>query len=445
MSLYFVIRLSSSSLHHKDPTRSRSQFVVFIADTLRWSAVVRTIKNQYMFAFLVMGAILPYLPIYLRELGLSNAQVGDVLSMSGYAFVLAPVVLTLLADAHMTSRVLLGICFALSLVTLLGLIAVESFLAVLLVFAAHCVAFVPIQSLQDGLNFSTAESRVARGLPRVGYHTVRVWGTVGFILPSTVLFVAMYWMAASTEIAIYVGAFGCCLGLINVVALPRNELNDSRKPGGAGGSGNRRLPTVNAIKALTAPRPLAFCVGMFLLCVSMFAYYGFYPLLLVEHIGIGEAWVGPISTVGVLIELPFMLGFAFLVSRIGLRWLMAIGAVLVALRLALLAAFPTATIALASQLLHGITVLVLHVAPPVYLNSRAKASYRSSVHGLFAMIGYGLGRTAGNAIGGRLADHSLLWVFAMGAGLSLVAAPLLFWSLHPEADGGNEARGNDGD
>jgi PPP family 3-phenylpropionic acid transporter len=402
------------------------------------------IKRQFFFSFSVYGAVLPYLSVVLADRGLSMGQIGQVLSLTGVAIMVSPVVTTLLADTRVQSRTLLGILFALSAASLALLAGVRGFWLLLIVHGFFALAYAPVNALQDGLYFHRKAELEAMPTVNSGdvgsggassggagsggvapYHVVRVFGTLGFIAPSLLLYLLLR-QGLDASAALWCGAACAAAGAFNAVTLPRQrraELAEGEKPPGS------KLPTLAAARALCKPHTLVFCLAMLLLHLATTAYYGFYPLYLTDTLGVPDAWVGLITTIGVVVEIGFMLGFGWFVARFGLRGLMIWGSVVTLGRFALLAMFPNVGVAVATQLLHGMMVLIIHVAPPVYLNRHAEPAYRNSIQGLFAMAIYGTGRIFGNLLAGWVADVSLVAVFGWAAGLSLLAAALFIFAF----------------
>ncbi len=208
--------------------------------------------------------------------------------------------------------------------------------------------------------------------------------------------------------------------------------------------GGGKLPTLAAVRALGSPGVRVFCLATFLLQLSAAAYYGFYPVYLTQSVGIEAQWIGLISNLGVLVEVGFMLGCGWLLRKVGMRWLLVLGAGAMAARFVLLGLSPTVVVAVGTQLLHGMTVLVIHVAPPIFLDRRAETGYRNSIQGLYAMAVYGVGRILGNLLAGWVGDAaSLETVFLYAAGLC-VAAAVLFVVAFAEATADREADGRAG-
>jgi PPP family 3-phenylpropionic acid transporter len=416
---------------------------------------MRSLKAQYFCGFAVMGSVVPYLPLFLAQRGLSPFLVGLVIASTGVAIMLTPVIITLLADTHFESRTLIGVTFLLGIAALLALWRSHTLPTLLLSYAFFALTFWPLLPLQDGLNFTMRRRQIDAGGTDVPYHHIRVWGTLGFILPSLLLWFFLR-LDAPLGAVLWSGMAFCALGFVVTRFLPNVRqpapqqaeaaqasadeaaLSDTDEPASLDPpEKTSRLPTVEAIKRMVSkPQLLLFAVGMFLVHLVVAAYYTFYPIYLttpeLPAVNVGDEWVGLIANVGVVIEIFFMLAFGWFVRHWGLRWLMAIGTLAMGLRMALLFAMPTLSIAVGTQLLHGITVLVLHVAPPVFINHHAEPRFRNSMQGVYAMTVFGTGRIVGYIAAGLIAELSLLGVFAYGTGLCLVAAPLFYFAFRGE-------------
>jgi hypothetical protein len=73
-------------------------------------------------------------------------------------------------------------------VVMLLLYAVDVMWIRLVLFLFHGLAFVAMLPLQDGFFFSYAEERRRAGETVGAYPTVRLWGTIGFMVPSAIVF-----------------------------------------------------------------------------------------------------------------------------------------------------------------------------------------------------------------------------------------------------------------
>jgi len=390
------------------------------------------IRLQYFLFFAVAGSTLPFLSIYFEQVGLSRSQIGYIFAVAGLGILITPVLLTLLADVKLEQRFLLAVTFGCSALMLLGLMSGVAFLWVLLSYGLFWLVYSGVGSLQDGL-FFTVKAQQNGGTDRAheptqGYHRTRVFGTLGFLTPSLLLFFLLDagWPLISVIVC---SAALCVVGVGNAFFLPRTRHDvvehrdaDDPKHGELKGPGTR-LPTFAAAGQLFRPPLLIFCVAIFLTHMSAAAFYTFYPVYLVSEAGIPEKWAGPIAALGVVLELIPMLAFGWLVNKIGMRGVLILGAGAMTLRMVLLAWFPVPGVAVGTQVLHGMMVLLIHIAPPVVINKAAGAGYRNSMQGLFTMSVYGGGRMLGGAVAGWIADWSLLgmfWYASVCAGVAMV-------------------------
>lgn len=380
------------------------------------------LRIHFFLTYAILGGVLPFFPVYLKEVqGLSAVQIGTVMAVASISVLITPVLFTWLADLRQNTRRLAAGIYLTSAISMGALLSSHGFWPTVLFFTLHSLALVPMLPLQDGLYFTVARAREDAGLTTPPFHRIRVWGTVGFIAPSLVLF--GFLRAGSSLNITLISAVICSLaGLINTFFLPEPAL-----PVRAEASTGRpsRLPTAAAARVLLRYPAVLFCAGMALLQFSVAGYYSFYPLLLSDVVGLDHEWLGPVSNIGVAVEIFFMLGFGWLSARFGIRRIMTAGAFALTLRMASLAFFPNAAVAIGVQFLHGAIIMATIVAPVVYLNRLAGDQFRNSIQGLYTMVIAGLFRILGNLFFGRVAEVNLISVFLYGSILAF-AAGLLF-------------------
>ncbi len=397
------------------------------------------IKSQYFLAYGIMGSLTPFLSVLLKHKGFSQPQIGGAMAFSSIAVLLSPVVLSFLADSRVDSRRIMAVVFAISALSIAGLNFSQSPGATMVLLCLQSLAYVAVLPLLDALNLAFLQRHDEAGRGLIPYEQVRVWGTLGFILPGILLFLILFrggalsWILAS-------GALFSLLGAFNASRLPaplsfenkaqRNALEANENAGAKVRA--TRLPTLEAARALSRGPVLVFCVAMFLVGLANAAYYGFYPLYLTDVVGVREYWIGPINNVGALFEIGFMLCFGRLMKALGFKRLMLLGLGCMAFRFAILAAFPFAPVAVAAQLIHGMIVLATLVAPVMYLNRQAGASFRNSIQGLYTMAIAGASRIAGSFIAGFIAQKSLSILFLSASLLACSALLLMFFAFPSE-------------
>lgn len=402
---------------------------------------MRALSRQFLITFAAMGAILAYLPVLLQQRLDSTAQVGIILSTTGLAIILTPVIMTALADTRLQSRSIIAILFGVSALTCAWQAVSHSFIELFISHTVFAFFFWPLAALQDGLVFAANQQASSTGNKETPYHRVRTFGTIGFAIPLA----GLYFLIGSgnnqdVTIALWLGGAVCLLGLLNALTLPKIALGQARRARFNEPDDNdklSRIPTLAAARVLFRGPALLFCICLFLAHVGNSAYYGFYSIYLTDTVGFSEAWVGPITMLGVVLELGVMTTTGLLAAKFGLKWLIVGGLSLMVLRFALLGLFPNQHVAVWTQILHGSTVVAIYVVPPIYLNALAGDHFRSSIQGLYAMTVFGPSRIVGNILGGELADHSIPMMFNLFATTTLLAVIglIVFMKLPGEIKG----------
>jgi len=409
---------------------------------------LRSIKYQYFLGYAVFGSVGPYAPVYLQWRGLSDGQIGWVMSLGGISALLMPALMSLLADLKLENRVLLRSSFIGSIVSLGLLLSASQFWWLLPTFLFWRLAIAPMMPLTDGLLFGVRGLREAAGQPTPPYHRIRVFGTLGYIAPSLVLYFVMSGSDNDPSVIRY--ALGCGIGAAVLAGLctllvprtrsavgeptPSPEVPDPHPPTKPG----KPLPTVLAFKAMLKPDLLLFCIAMWLIQIVNTTFYVFYPLYLSRTIGVGEQWLGVISSAGVVPEIGYVLAFGWLLRKLGVRWLLIVGMAAIVVRMGLLWLTPTLGVAVGTQLLHGLIVLVIFILPPVYLNHRAEPAFRNSIQGLYAMLVFGSGGIVGSILSGQISqayDGDVLKPFAVTAVIAAVATLLILLFFKDRSEG----------
>lgn len=387
---------------------------------------MRSIKFQYFLLFGSFAAVQPYLPLLLRERGLDDLQLGYVMGAAGWAIMLSPIVVTLLADTGMQPRRLMAVCYGVAGAALFALMASShsawSLLTSYFVYSLATTAMVP---LQDGVMFGYQKAQQEAGLPTPGYEAARVWGTYGYIAVLIGIFLPMQ-LGGGLSVAMAGGVLCIGLGLANAYALPDRGRRETAKRA-------RALPTAAAMKVLFGRENLHFSLGMFLLLACSAGYHTMYPLFLTENLGLGESYVGIVIMSGALVEIFYIFWLGRWQRRWGLRALMLAGVAATVLRFALMYGAPNLSMAIGTQLLHGAMICAMMVIPPMYINRFADESNRHSAQGVYTVMIVGTSRFAGTALSGHVAAWGMREVFLMCAVLAAAALLLMWRGFRPRA------------
>ena len=378
---------------------------------------MNSVKRQYFFIFHLMGCVFPFIAVYLREQsGFSEAEIGYTMAVGFGTVMLSPVIVTFLADWQIDSRKILAALYLLSGFVFLVFGIFQYVWILIVLWGLHSLSFSAQVPLQDGFYFSVTRKLKEEGRTSAPYHRIRIWGTVGFILPSIYIFFLIR-SGSSISIILPLAVASAVLGMINAFTMVDTRRPDLRREGKEKG-----LPTVEAARVLFQPGVLPWAIGMALGIMGGATFYAFYPVYLSEVVGIPAEWLGLIFNIGVVFEFFFMLAFGWLLRKLGIRLLIGLGLALASLRMGLLALFPTVEVAILTQIVHGPYILAIHVAPPLLLNRLAGDAFRNSMQGLYNMTLQGVSRIIGSLLAGYLAAFSLELSFYVGAILILLGA-----------------------
>lgn len=376
------------------------------------------LRRHYFAIYGVYGCLAPYMSVYFRtEKNLTPSQMGLIFATGQTAVLFMPALVTLLADRYRMVRPLLLVLFATSVAAMTSLAWAAGFAACLALYYLNQLASNPQLSLGDGLFFSL---RGEPNAPPISFPSVRVWGTLGYIAPSLVVFAASFWRDTLWLVPLVAAGFAL-FGFINALGLP-HRLSPHREAA-------RRWPTLDAARVLARPPVALFCLGVGCIAFSNTAFYGFYPLYLTQEVGIGARWIGPISTLGVGLEVFYLLILDRLQARLGFGGLFALGGAALLIRAVCLAFLPTPLFAIGLQLVHGLIVIGFIIAPVLYLNTLAGDGFRNSIQGLYVMIVSGVFAITGNLVSGALAGLGLPVLYRVALAVAGLGLALIAWSF----------------
>jgi cyanate permease len=129
------------------------------------------LKRQYFLAYAIMGSLMPFMAVFLKQKGFEETQIGSALGASHIAVLLTPVVLACWPDTKFESRYIMATVFALSSVAVAGTVFHRLFLA---------DSVVPVLA-EPGLCRGFAAARRSQLCRASGAKRA---GTVGHTLPS---------------------------------------------------------------------------------------------------------------------------------------------------------------------------------------------------------------------------------------------------------------------
>lgn len=354
--------------------------------------------------FAHIGFFNPYLPLWLKSLGLPITVISLLASVQSLTRVFAPYAWGALSD-HTGERVkLLRISALVALAASAGLwwpggawwIAL-----VLLLLFTHT-------SSMMSLTEAAMAHLVAGDWGRYG--RVRLWGSAGFMVT---VFAAGAWFErfgmgsfpAWTAVTL-AGVLACTWWLPNVKEAAHHAQVE-REP---------------ILPVLRRPAVRWFFASLLFHVMAHFAIYGFFSLYL-DSLGYSKATIGALWAVSVVVEIAWFYVQGRFIGRLSMEKWLVVCAVATVVRMAMTAGLGGWLVALyLAQTLHALSFATHHTACIAMVSKHFPGRMRGRGQALFTVIGYGFGGVAGVLAGGAIADHwGFELLYAAAAVLGLVA------------------------
>ena len=365
----------------------------------------RALSLFYLAAFAVFGIYLPYLNLYLDQIGLTGLQIGVLSSLVPLSGLLIPTAGGMLADRLGRRRDLVVLSSLLALATFSTMFAARSFPAILLALGAYAVSRAPALPLVEATAIELAETG---GTP---YGKMRSWGSIAFIAVALGAGRAVGWWGAEVVLIMMTGLLGG--NLLASLALPRDRIRTGARAGQGG------------VRAMLGRREvLFFLLACMLSQAAHGPYYVFYSIHL-ERVGYAPHTIGLLWAIAVACEILVMLRMPTILARCGTLPTIAATLVLGALRWSICARTTAPAMMIGAQMLHAATYAAFHVAAVTHTHRLFGEERAASGQAIYSSATYGLGNVIGMILSGVLVDRlTIPGLFGIASGVALLGALL---------------------
>ncbi len=362
--------------------------------------------------YAVWGIWLPVLGQYLQAspgaggLGFTGGQVGMILGLAGsVGAVSAPFIAGQLADRYFNTERFLGVLLIVGGVIKWITAGQTSYGAWLGLSVAYSVVYMPTLALTNSLAMAHLDN------PERTFPGVRVWGTIGWIVAGWCF--SIFWLQTNLQFQ----PFPPFVGGSETTDVT-HRLADGLRFSGV-------LSLLYGVFAFTLPRtpprrdgvePLAFAKAFRLLRQRSFAVLVVASVLIsVIHqiyfmktgqflvsLGLRESLIPQVMSIGQFAEIFVMAVLGVMLTRLGFRWVMLVGAMAYCIRYAIFAAVPQLGVVVVAQALHGLCYACFFAGAFIYVDRLADADIRHSAQTVFGIIILGLGPVLGGYLLGVL-------------------------------------------
>ncbi len=344
--------------------------------------------------FVTMGSYLA------SNLHASGAQTALAYSTQSWGAIIAPFIVGLIADRYFNAERLLGAIHIGGGILLYALYRAQSFDGFYPSVFAYMVLYMPTLALVNAISFRQMDE------PARHFSSVRVWGTIGWIVAGLVISYLFAWDSRpamgqgalrNTFLMCAVASFA--LGVYSFT-LPRTP----PLPKPAEESRLRQFLGLGALVLLRQRNFVVFFLASILICIPLAFYYQNANQFLTE---IQVANATGKQTIGQMSEVLFMLLVPVFLKTFGMKTTLLLGVLAWACRYVLFAlgdAHGVAILLILGIALHGACYDFFFVSGQIYTDSKAGARHKSAAQGLITLATYGVGMLVGFWAAGRIDD-----------------------------------------
>jgi len=416
---------------------------------------VRARLSAMMFLeFFIWGAWLPLIFGYLPSLGFSSSEQGWITSAFAMASITAMFFSTQYADRHFAAERFCAFSHLVGGLAILALYWVHDFWTFFVLMLLHSLFYVPTISITNGIAFAALKDAQRE------FGQVRLWGTIGWIAASwPFVFLLSDW---SHVPALGESSFVAWIGSALGASKTGQALQDATRftfvaAGGASlllaalslvlphtpprraSEGAEELAWLESLRFLGKPFvAVLFVVTFFDAAVHQCYFIWTGRFLQSPQVGIPGNWVMPVMSIGQIAEIGTMAVLGYALKSLGWRKTMTLGVLGHAVRFALFAVAPSATLVVVINLLHGVCYAFFFATVYIFVDEFFPKDARSSAQGLFNLLILGLGPFAANfawtELGAALTHDGVVdyrTLFLVPSGVAFAAALLLFVCFKP--------------
>jgi nucleoside transporter len=375
--------------------------------------------------FFIWGAWFVTLGTFLfNNLHASGEQSGSVFSTQSWGAIIAPFIIGLIADRYFNAEKILGILHLVGAALMYQMYTATDITVFYPYVLAYMILYMPTLALVNSISFNQMDD------PEKEFSSIRVWGTIGWIVAGLLIsFVFLWDSEANVKAGLMRNTFllasitSLVLGIFSFM-LPKTP---PKVPKGTKVKISDILG-LDALKLLKNKNFLIFFIASILICIPLAFYYqNANPFL--SNIGMtnptGKMTIGQASEVLFLLLLPLFF------KKFGFKKTILVGMMAWALRYALFAygnAGELSFMLIIGIALHGVCYDFFFVSGQIYTNAKAGAKYKSAAQGLITLATYGVGMLIGFKIAGiitdtyKLSENTFDWkmIWIIPSGIALV-------------------------
>ncbi len=336
----------------------------------------------------------------------TGSAFGALFSTMGWAALVMPSLLGIVADKWINAEKLLGLCHLAGAVVLFYLPTIDNPTTMFWVLLLNMAVYMPTISLAIAVAYS-ALKKEGRDVVKE-YPPIRVWGTIGFI--------AAMWTVSLLHIETTATQFYIASGSALVLGLYAFTLPKCPPEGkGVKSASFAEALGLNAFSLFKNPRIAIFFVFSMLLGAALQLTNAYGDTFLHDFAYIPEykdaiavKYPAIIMSISQISETVFILAIPFFMKRFGIKKVMLMSMFAWVLRFGLFGygnPLDGLWMIIASCIVYGMAFDFFNISGSLFIETQTSPKIRASAQGLFMMMTNGVGAILGSMISGWVIEH----------------------------------------
>lgn len=373
--------------------------------------------------FFTWGSWYGQMSVYLgKQLNATGDQIGNAYTAFSIAMIISPFI-GAVADRYFAAQKVLGVLNLIGAGLLFVLSQITDASNFFWYILAYCLCFAPCIALTTSISMRQMDS------PEKDFPAIRVMGTIAWIAVTNLIGllnlgdkVTIFQISMFTSVILGVLAF----------TLPNTP------PRATGPVSIGQIIGADAFVLFKDRSFTIFFIASVAICIPLSFYYAFAnPSLRAS----GMEFVENKMSLGQVSEVGFMLLIPLAFSRLGVKWMLAVGLISWIVRFLCFGygdADTSEWMLYAAILLHGVCFDFFFVTGQIYTDTKAGERIKSQAQGLITLATYGLGMGIGSWLGGKVvADNTSaenitnwlsVWMVPAGIAAGVLVLFLLFFN-----------------
>lgn len=365
------------------------------------------LSGFYFFYFASLGVLIPYWGLYLKSLGFTAAAIGTMMATIMATKIISPNIWGWVADHTGKRMAIVRLGGLLSVIAFAGVFISQQYwwlIVVMMLFSFFWNATLP---QFEATTFSHLGEHTHR------YSSVRLWGSIGFI-------VAVWIIGQQLE-----GSKISFLPLILMGLFISIWFSSLIVPEEAAGHTQITHEPLNVV--LKRPEVIGLLIICFLMQMGHGPYYTFYSIYMQDY-GYSLSVIGFLWALGVFAEVLVFMMMHKLVPKFGLKRLLITSLLLASLRWIIIALFPMSMpLMVFAQILHAASFGVYHAVAIQLVHNYFVGQNQGKGQALYSSVSFGAGGAMGSLYAGYTWESlGTTTTFMIAAIISLVAVYIAY-------------------